>query len=651
MNSEYIDELTGLYNRKGLQDLIYDYANNNIVNVLFLDLDNFKTVNDLYGHAEGDRLLKSFAQLLNSMAKNAFPVRLGGDEFVVIYKGRLSRDTINSSIDFLYDKIQNMKAESIGFSVVGVSVGIVHNASLTPDNLSSLLHNADLALYNAKNNGKSCFVYFDDIATDLKNKEIIEQRAESAISNDLFDAKYQPIVHMQTSDVVSVDIRFFWQKEEGIDDFWEIREYREIFEKNGYIKRFEMYMFEKACREISKIKSNVNQKIKFNILLSKLTFLTPQIGKKLISIMKKYNIDFDDLELSIEETVFGTRNGNDLISVIHSLAQMGFSISLTRFGNNFESIKYLPYLDIKSLRFDGYYIDENYKDSKGGQIIRTLIRMGKELKFHVIGYGICSKEKNDFLNGCGCDSVADSDNNKSLNQEELLAFLTTHSSQGAKEHIFKLKNNFVSEDKIYEGIPNGQIEYVEGVCKEYGGVHFLGGNRATNVVRLPVEIMSYDSYTISMWVKPEKKQSFVSVFYARYSGGFMSLMPYLAEVSTSAFRIHEDINVDVWHDANCRSIEPNKWSYLTISYNFHNETMRYYINGRKAVTRRDVPSLFSCRDCIIGGDHFQDSFEGTISGLEIYNTAKSDEDIAKMYKSYLSLEGFCGENESFWMDF
>lgn len=135
----------------------------------------------------------------------------------------------------------------------------------------------------------------------------------------------------------------------------------------------------------------------------------------------------------------------------------------------------------------------------------------------------------------------------------------------------------------------------------------------------------------------------------RYLAGFASLVYNIGD-GVSAFRISEDDYINVWHDVLCRAVNLNKWSMLSITYDAFSETARYYINGRKAGYRTNVPTLISCRQVVLGGDPFQKSFRGTVSALMIYDSAKTDTEIASLYRSFYEEPGFRGELEEYWMD-
>lgn len=182
-----------------------------------------------------------------------------------------------------------------------------------------------------------------------------------------------------------------------------------------------------------------------------------------------------------------------------------------------------------------------------------------------------------------------------------------------------------------------------------GAVRFNGGPKKTNIIEYPPKLFSRNSYTISMWVNADERQLLTSIIYMRYMGGFASVMPYRDQVECT-FRIHEDDNVSIWNDTICRAVDTNTWNHIAVSFDSYSETMRYYINGRIAETYVGAPTLLSCREVILGGDPYQETFKGRISGLIVYDSSKTKEEIATLYESFKLEDGFCGTVEEFWME-
>lgn len=647
--TEYIDELTGLISRKGLFNIYYSYINSDTVSVLFIDIDNFKTVNDVYGHHEGDNVLAKVGEIIREVCVDALKVRLSGDELVIIFNGKKTRQDLSSVVDTISSRISQNKKEIIGFSVISVSAGIVLNAS-AKDSIETIIDRADTALYSAKNLGKSCYVFYDDLEDQIRRDKEIEELSVHVIEKNQVVLKYQPILYLQSSKILCVDVYAMWNTDDG--RLIEAKEYRPVFEKIGFLKRFDIYVFELLCKEISEFKKNMVSIPIFNIILSRLSLLSSDLIEEIREIMKRYGIEYGDIDISIEENVFGYRGVERVIDALNRLNEEGFNIAVTRFGSEFSSMKYLKKLPISCLRLDSNFIDDNCNDSIGKRIIKSIVMLGKDHKLTVIGYGIDNVQKVKLLESCGCDAISREYNKNQYDTMGIIKYLNNNYVVKEEIRVFKFLDNLDSEDGDITGVVVGSedsVEITSGISSKWGAVRFKGGPKKANIIEYPPELFSSNSYTITMWVNADERQLLTSIIYMRYMGGFASVMPYRDQV-VCTYRIHEDDNVSVWNDTICRAVDTNIWNHIAVSFDSYSETMRYYINGRLAETYVGAPTLLSCREVILGGDPYQETFKGLISGLIIFDSSKTKEEIAELYESFKQEEGFCGAVEEFWME-
>lgn len=648
MDRAYIDALTSLCNRAGLQNYYMELSEQETVSLLFVDLDNFKIVNDIYGHAEGDYLLCAVAEILKNIISEGICCRLGGDEFVVVVKGEQSRDSIAAIAEAFFEQLRMKKKDSNGFSIISASIGIVHN-TMNKEDVNALIKKADIALYSAKSSGKACYVFYNDLEERIEKENFIERMAVEAVNKNQFLIKFHPIIHMQSSKIVRVDTYALWHLEDG--RVIEAKDYRPVFEKTGFIKKFDTYIFDRICCEIAKMKQSITNVPYVSIMFSRISLLDPELAQNLLSILDKYGISVNDIEISVNETIFGIRGSERILEALNTLHENGFCIALTNFGKDFSSMKHLKSLPIQSLRLSSVFLNRNYGDGKGRHTIMSFVKLGKEYNLLVIGYGVDDSDKRKFLNGCGCDAISMAYDENQFGLDEFIAYFQKLGGRVEQVAEFDFKDSLTSKDGQFTGKIRGEgITFGKGINQEWGGIYFPGGEVDTNVVEFPVELFSNTSYTISLWIRPDHPQILTSVIYMRYLGGFASLMPYRRNIVTSTYRIHEDENVSVWHDASCRAVEAGTWNHIVVSYDAFSETMRYYLNGRKSATEVDAPILVACKEVLLGGDPFQVSYEGAVSALMIYDSVKSDDEIEQLYKSFCDVPEFCGMAEKFWME-
>jgi hypothetical protein len=163
-----------------------------------------------------------------------------------------------------------------------------------------------------------------------------------------------------------------------------------------------------------------------------------------------------------------------------------------------------------------------------------------------------------------------------------------------------------------------------------------------DIVLIPPSVLFSESYTIALWVRPTKLHKWASVFYIKYENGFISVVPNCWE-GNSTFRLRDSKEVNGWYDTSSCNLWENEWTHVAITYNAKTETTAYYINGLIAATMENVPTLRYAKLIYVGGDVFQDSFEGNVSELMIFSEVKSPEEIEELYTVYYNDITFKGD--------
>ena len=643
-----IDYLTKMYNRKGLYEKFAKISGKDDIHFMFLDLDNFKTVNDVYSHKAGDELLCVTGMLLQECAPEAIAARLGGDEFVVMFCGTKSREELAGTAEKILGEMRRKGREMEFFTVVSMSIGIVWKAPCDTD-LDLLLSQSDAAMYEAKQNGKSCYIFYNDLEEKFLREKEMEENAEQALKDGQFEILYQPVYHMQSSRLERTQVCIVWNRDEKT--IWKSGDFRPLLERSGFMKEVDLYAFETVCRNLSYFGKKEPGRNRISIQLSRRLFLDENLGGRLQEIMRRYEVDAEEIELEIEERAFNSRGVDKLIDSMKKLKDRGFSLAMIHFGTDFSSFRYLRVLPIDSLKFEESYIKENSKNNRGRQIIKTLIKLGKDLKFLLVAQGIVEKEEVVFLSSCGCDAAAGEFYRQPQTFGAYREYVRTQAAHKEESIVFDFKDSLEdSEHEITGEIIGSGVMFVPGISEMRGGLYFPGGEVGKNLVCYPGSLFSGNSYTFALWMKPEAAFAWTSVIYMRYLEGFASLVPSLGG-GQSIYRISEDIDVNNgWHDTFCRAAALHKWCFVAITYDSFSESICYYLNGRKAGYRVDVPTMISCRQVLLGGDPFQKSYQGYVSALTVYDSVKTDEEIRLLYSSYFEEPGFCGEKEDFWME-
>lgn len=648
MENSIYDYLTGLYNRKGLYEKYDELSGEDDIHFMFLDLDNFKTVNDVYGHKSGDELLSETGRLLKECVPDAIVVRLGGDEFVLMLFGRKTREELSCAAERILSQMRKKGKEMDFFTVVSMSIGIVWNAPCDTD-LERLLNQSDAAMYEAKQNGKSCYLFYNDLEEKFLLEKEMEEHAQQALKEGQFEVCYQPVFHMLSSKIEQTQACVIWKRD--AKTVWKTEDFRPLFERNSFSKELDLYVFETVCRDLQKFHQEGREHEKISVQLTRQLFLDEGLGRRLQETMERYGVEANEIELALEENAVASRGIDKLILSMISLKGLGFSLALIHFGEDFSSLRYLRNLPVDSLKFEEAYIKENIHNTVGRQIIKTVIRLGKDLKLLLVAEGIVEKDEVIFLSSCGCDAAAGDFYLGQMPFEEYLDYTRGRTVQEESRKAFRFIDGLSDEEGGMSGEIWGEgVELVSGISDLWGGVRFPGGESGQNLICLPGSLFPENSYTLTLWIRPETAQDWTSVIYMRYLDGFASLVPYLGGAQ-SIYRISEDIDMnDGWHDTFCRAAALHKWCFIAVTYDSFSESICYYFNGRKAGYSVYVPTMLSCRQVLLGGDPFQKSYQGCVSALVVYDSVKTSEEIQDLYSSFLEEPGFCGERESFWME-
>jgi len=627
---ENIDYLTGIYNRIGLFEAFRKIKSESLVSVMFFDLDNFKSVNDMYGHDAGDNTLRRFAEaLIDITPADSICGRLGGDEFSIIFPHSITSAELSDIANKILGITRNLKNVDRTFEIISVSIGIVNDfdSSLGLDVALSL---ADKAMYYAKENGKDSFIFYSDFEDEIKFEKSVELNAVSALESGKFQILYHPVLHLHSSELIRTEACCVWAKEDGT--YWSRNDFRPILEKNRFIKEVDMFIFNSLCQDIVKLKALGRKNDIYGIQLSYLLILDNSLPERLSEIINSYGVCPSDFEINIDEKVFSKRVSIlKLIDNLINLKEMGFSIAITKFGDDFSSIKYLKSLPISTLIFDGAFLQANIHDKKGFRILQSSAQLGRSCNLNVIACKAHDTQTISAYADCGFDAATGRHYSSKLPLDEYVSYIENHLNENSTIISYHLLNSLSDESGDYSGTFIGDgLEYTDGISPEWGAVKLPGGLLATNYIKLPNKLFKYGSYTVSMWLKPLELQNWISVFYIRYQNGFTSFMPNV-DGGRSIYRVFEDAHLDVWHDSITKAIGTSKWVFVAFSFDSITQIARLYINGQLAISISDVPILSSPQEVWIGADDFQVSYSGLISALQITKGSLSADTITTRY--------------------
>lgn len=371
--------------------------------VLMTDLDDFKKVNDTFGHDAGDQLLTQIGERLKSAASNIDVVsRMGGDEFMVLIKNIESHSQLDHKANAILNALQE-KIEINGQLIeVGGSIGV---AVYPTDAIAyeELIRYADIALYNAKSQGGNRISYYSsDLDKRIKDKMRMEQKLRFAIDNDLLEVYIQPIYDSQTREIHKGEALVRWiDPEEG---YINPEFFVGLAEEAGLIYDLGHIVLEKVCSFISNHQDKLHtlgmRSIAVN--LSARQFFATQLVASFRGLFSKYNITPSSVEFELTESMV-MDDVDEAIGIMRAIRRLGCQLSIDDFGTGYSSLAYLKQFPINTLKIDRSFIKDIPDDKNDVEIAYAIIAMAHNMGLTVVAEGVETREQWQLLKGQNCD--------------------------------------------------------------------------------------------------------------------------------------------------------------------------------------------------------------------------------------------------------
>ncbi|WP_321323021.1 EAL domain-containing protein [Thiomicrorhabdus sp.] len=413
------DPLTGLYNRyyleKEFPKLLTEQAND--ISLLFVDLDNFKHINDTFGHTAGDKLLLQVTQRLKTFSSYAqYIIRFGGDEFVVVMKNQTQHD-FNIAKQIIETISVSYLIDGINFTI-GASIGIARDKG-NSCTLSNLLSHADLALYEAKNYKNWVEVFSENLQLKSQKRSAIEHHLRTAIENNEIYLNYQPQVN-KDGELHGVECLVRWQSPNL--GFVPPNEFIPIAEEIGLMPLLGQRITNLALTEIGMLQEKLNGRFQISINVSIKQFMQENFFEEFISCVQKSRIPFKYITLEITESLL-IEDIDFILSMLHQFRRKDISISLDDFGTGYSSLSLLRQLPIQELKIDKAFVDDILDDSKDATLVKNIINIGNEFGMHTLAEGVETKEQVEQLTHFECDLYQGYFFSKPINIKDLEAFI------------------------------------------------------------------------------------------------------------------------------------------------------------------------------------------------------------------------------------
>ncbi len=405
----FYDPQTGMYNRHYFMNELENAVkkankDNLLVQVMDIDLDNFKRVNDTIGFVLGDELIIAFSKIIREFESEVVKVgRLSNDEFAIALYDAPSENSAEILYKNLKKRLERPICLSNGVEIyLNISAGIAsypEGGSTATD----ILKCADIAMLHVKDNGKNGMAVFErNMLNTFLNNVLIEQKLKNAMEKENFYLCYQPQYDAITKNLRGFEALIRWKDiQEGMIS---PAVFIPIAERMGYILKIGNWVIKESLKTLAKWKKEFHYKGVMSINISALQLKDSRFVENLLYHVRLNNLRPSDIELEITETVF-IDDYKIMIEVLEVISHYGFKISLDDFGTGYSSLSYLKNIPINTLKIDKTFIDSMITDEATSIIIHSLIDMVRKLGLETIAEGVETQEQYNFLKIINCDNI------------------------------------------------------------------------------------------------------------------------------------------------------------------------------------------------------------------------------------------------------
>jgi diguanylate cyclase len=397
----HFDTLTGLPNRASFQDRLENdiasmKAKDSELALMIVDLDRFKEINDVHGHAAGDELLKATATRITSLLSHTeFAARLGGDEFVIVQTGRDQP----ASAARLADKLLEVFSKPVLLAGQPFHVGLTIGVALYPrdgDDTRMLLANADLALYRAKEHGRARACFFTpDMDESVRERRILAQQLTQALENDELEVYYQAQASIATGEIIGFEALARWNH--PTHGYISPAQFIPIAEETDLILHLGEWVLRKVCKEAA----GWTQPYMVAVNLSPIQFKLANLPELVHEILLETGMPPSRLELEITESAL-IEDLQRTLDMLRKIKALGVAIAMDDFGTGYSSLSTLQAFPFDKLKIDKSFVDKIGSRQQAAVIVTAVLGLGRSLDIPVLAEGVENEEQRSFLDSEAC---------------------------------------------------------------------------------------------------------------------------------------------------------------------------------------------------------------------------------------------------------
>ncbi|WP_457626531.1 putative bifunctional diguanylate cyclase/phosphodiesterase [Persephonella sp.] len=397
------DYLTGVLNRFGLEREVKRLLSENkdLWNVfIFIDIDNFKEINDTFGHDVGDLFLKKFAKKLTLVASGKTIGRLGGDEFIVFFQSQNRPEVEKMMENWMNELSGNIQIDE---QIIHITLTAGVSIKKGKADFYDFLKESDIALYYGKKKGKKMFVIFDEELRVKEEKRIrLTEILKKSLDKGDFYLVYQPIVSLKTGKVESVEALLRMKN----DDLGEVSpaEFIPILEETGLIREVGYWVISEVCRQINIWKDRGVSDISVSLNVDIQQLLDKEFVRNIKATMDNHGISPDRIKIEITESE-AMKFPDIIVDVLKRLTGIGIEIAIDDFGTGYSSLSYLKLMPLSYIKIDRTFIKNIPSDKDDNILVLSIVNLAKSLGLKTVAEGVEEKVQLLFLNEIGCDYI------------------------------------------------------------------------------------------------------------------------------------------------------------------------------------------------------------------------------------------------------
>jgi diguanylate cyclase (GGDEF)-like protein len=405
----YYDTLTGMYNRnRFIQELAgwlrQAEAEKTMVSVAFININDFRKINDGIGVLVGDELLQQFGRFLRGLCtdENMMCAHLNGDAYCMAVYDPYGRRTVEDLYRQIHERLEQPFVLTEHQVSITVSVGVAEYPEAAQEPLA-LIERAEIVMFKVKHEGKSVIRYFDaPIIEDFVQNAQMERKLKHAVLEKEFLLYYQPQFDTETKHLRGVEALIRWKDEDG--RIISPGEFIPIAEKSSLIVDIGEWVMEKAVSILARLKKKFGISLIMSINISAVHFAMEEFSDHLIQLVEEYGISPEEIELEFTETVL-MNDASGVIKKLELLRQYGIQTAIDDFGTGYSAFSYLRSLPVQTIKIDKSFIDSMLQDENGNIIVECIVDMVNRLGYDTIAEGVEQQEQLEYLRDIGCEYI------------------------------------------------------------------------------------------------------------------------------------------------------------------------------------------------------------------------------------------------------